>query len=177
MKGKARQVKVSSTAASSTSKLLLMKERDYSYTQFNKLDSEEVINIYGVITDATFPYKSKDGRYICHVKLIDQSYELTHSELSLLIISKDFDQMPIINRIGDILRVHRCERHEGKSKLIANMNYRSSWCLFISDAEDQPLEPKFLLPQGQKYTLYTSYSFNGQSYTLGAKSKEYLDEI
>ena len=93
--------------------------------------------------DATFPYKSK-LKYVCHVRIIDQSYERTKQVTNVIIFGKEFDQMPIINWYGDILRVHWAERQEGKDQLIVNLCYRSSWCLFIIDPIEQPLEPKFL---------------------------------
>jgi len=45
----------------------------YEYVELNKasLTSADPVNFYGVITDATFPYKINSKRFICSIKVID----------------------------------------------------------------------------------------------------------
>jgi hypothetical protein len=35
------------------------------------VDSQEQFNFYGVIIDASYPYKTNQGKYICTAKVID----------------------------------------------------------------------------------------------------------
>lgn len=37
------------------------------------MTSSEAQHVYGVIIDATFPYKTNNERYICSLKIVDPS--------------------------------------------------------------------------------------------------------
>ena len=45
----------------------------YEYVELNKasLSSADPVNFYGVITDATFPYKVTSNRFICSLRVVD----------------------------------------------------------------------------------------------------------
>jgi hypothetical protein len=57
------------------------------------------------------------------------------------------------------------------------MFYRSSWSLFISDPKQQPLEPKEDPDSMEMFDVYTSFSFSGNSYSLGPDSKTHFDSL
>ena len=79
------------------------------------MTSAEPQHFYGVIIDATFPYKTKGGRYICSLKVVDPSLHVKNQKgtgdasdyATVVLYSKAFEDLPIIHRIGDIIRVHR----------------------------------------------------------------------
>lgn len=75
------------------------------------LTSAEPQHVYGVIIDATFPYKTANERYICSLKIVDQSLYKKSGDASdfatLVLYAKRFEDLPIITRLGDIIRVHR----------------------------------------------------------------------
>lgn len=51
-------------------------KRNYTYTELNKLEPGKIVNVYGVIIDATFPHKSmklNSDKYICTYKIVDPS--------------------------------------------------------------------------------------------------------
>jgi hypothetical protein len=86
----------------------------YEYTELSKTSVSSADNnnhFYGVIIDATFPYKVKQDRYICVLKVIDPTLNpSTKGQYAQVVIyAKRFEDLPIVHRIGDILRVHRAQ--------------------------------------------------------------------
>lgn len=49
--------------------------------------------------------------------------------------AKRFEDLPIIHRLGDIIRVHRAtlRLYNGQRQFNANVFYNSSWALFSTD--------------------------------------------
>ena len=79
----------------------------YNYHELNKapLSSADPVHFYGVITDATFPYKVHADRFICSLKVIDPTTKNNHCQV--VIYAKRFEDLPIVHRLGDVIRVHR----------------------------------------------------------------------
>jgi hypothetical protein len=79
------------------------------------LTSGQPQNLYGVIIDATFPYKVNKEKYICSLKVVDPSQHMKSQKgtgdasdyATLILYAKRFEDLPIISRVGDIIRVHR----------------------------------------------------------------------
>jgi hypothetical protein len=70
------------------------------------------VNFYAVIVDAQFPHKSnKTDRLICSVKIIDPSQASDKNGVvqhcTLVFFANKFEDLPISQRVGDIIRVHR----------------------------------------------------------------------
>jgi len=96
-----------------------VKGQRYNYTELAKvkLSEDERINFYGVIIDATFPYKVADGagdsKYIVSLKVIDPSLHSKGGKPSdndyatVVLFALKFEDLPIVGRVGDIIRVHR----------------------------------------------------------------------
>ena len=59
--------------------------------------------------DATFPYKVHADRFICSLKVIDPTLNSkTKSDYAQVVIyAKRFEDLPIVHRLGDVIRVHR----------------------------------------------------------------------
>lgn len=84
----------------------------YEYVELNKasLAASEPCHFYGVIVDATFPYKVKADRFICSIKVMDptlNSKQKTADYAQVVIYANRFEDLPIIHRLGDVIRIHR----------------------------------------------------------------------
>lgn len=97
------------------------------------LATNETHNVFGVVLDATFPYKNTGDKYICSMKIVDPSLHVRgvdksggktsgadlnatvqhkeeddHNEYATVIIyGLKFESLPITVKIGDIVRLHR----------------------------------------------------------------------
>ncbi len=68
-----------------------------------------------MIVDASFPYKTNKDKYICSLKLVDPSLHLKKEKgtgdgsdfASLILYGQKFEDLPIVTKVGDIIRVHR----------------------------------------------------------------------
>lgn len=112
------------------------------YTQLGDAvcNSEEQISFYGVIIDAGHPYKGPN-RYVCTLKVVDMTLhsqvESAKSQIKYGLVTffaKRMEDLPVVRKIGDVLRVHRAivKDHKGIRQFSVNMTYGSSWCLFHS---------------------------------------------
>ena len=94
-----------------------------------------------MIIDATFPYKTNQDRYICSLKIVDPSLYIKNQKgdgsdfATVVLYAKRFEDLPIITRLGDIIRVHRAtlRLYNGQRQFNANIFYNSSWALFPQD--------------------------------------------
>lgn len=107
----------------------------YSYHELAKapLASNEPVHFYGVVTDATFPYKVHADRFICSLKVTDPT--MKNQSCQVVIYAKRFEDLPIVHRLGDIIRVHRANIRMYKNVRQFNVNvyYKSSWALYSTD--------------------------------------------
>jgi hypothetical protein len=125
------------------------KGQKYEYTELKEvsLTSNDNHNVYGVVIDATFPYKINQERYVCSLKIIDPSLhykggKTTDNDYATVVIyGKRFEDLPIASRIGDIIRLHRATLRMFKSKRQFNVStqWQGSWALFA--AEDSAFAP------------------------------------
>ena len=83
----------------------------YEYVELSKasLATSEACNFYGVIVDATFPYK-REKFFVCSLKVIDPTLNPksgSQQYSNVVIYTQRFEDLPIVHRIGDIIRIHR----------------------------------------------------------------------
>lgn len=114
-----------------------MRKRDYAYTNMNKLKiGSEPVNVYGVILDATFPHKSfKSDKYVCTFKIADASSKSSDGvvdHISVVFFAKKFEDLPVSQSIGEIIRIHRATvgQYKDHMQLTVNICFNSSWALF-----------------------------------------------
>jgi Telomeric single stranded DNA binding POT1/CDC13 len=110
------------------------------------LTSADPQHVYGVVIDATFPYKTNQDRYICSLKIVDPSLYVKTQKgtgdasdfATLVLYAKRFEDLPIISKLGDIIRVHRAtlRLYNGQRQFNANIFYNSSWTMFSADGND-----------------------------------------
>jgi len=103
-----------------------------------EIGKEEPVSIYGVIVDAGHPYKGAK-RYICTLKIIDQtlcSRDESEEAVKFSLVTffaHRMEDLPVVRKIGDIIRVHRAIVKEFKNiKQFTVSLSHSSWCLFHS---------------------------------------------
>jgi Telomeric single stranded DNA binding POT1/CDC13 len=147
------------------------------------LTSNEYSNFYGVVIDATFPYKTNQERYICSLKIVDPSLYLKTQKgtgdasdyATLVLYAKRFEDLPIIHRIGDIIRIHRANLrlYNGQRQFNANVFYNSSWALFSTDKKSV-LEEIGGQDGGSELT---PFSYSGAHYTFEKSETPLLQNI
>jgi len=114
-------------------------EPKYNYVELSKasLASPDLCHFYGVIVDATFPYKVHADRFICSLKVIDPTLnEKTKNNFAQVIIyAKRFEDLPIIHRLGDVIRIHRANLriYNNTRQFNVNVYFKSSWALYSTD--------------------------------------------
>lgn len=120
------------------------KKRDYTYTELNKLKiGSAPVNVYGVVIDATFPHKSfKSDKFICTFKIADPSNKITQGTtdfISVVFFAKSFEDLPISQNVGEIIRIHRATvgSYKDRLQLTVNICFNSSWALFSSPTHDK----------------------------------------
>jgi hypothetical protein len=67
------------------------------------------------VIDASFPYKANKDKYVVSLKIVDPSLHLKKEKgtgdggdyATLILYATRFEDLPIVSRIGDIIRVHR----------------------------------------------------------------------
>lgn len=129
--------------------------KQYEYQTINEIQVDDKLhNFFGVVMDASFPHKSaKSGRYFCTLRLADPSQPLSAEGVvetcTLVLIANKFEELPITQRVGDIIRVHRATVSEylGFKQLTARVYFNSSWILFSPITQTKelgfvPLEQK-----------------------------------
>jgi hypothetical protein len=131
----ARAAKKSSTPSKSAPK---QKGQRYEYTELGKVSvtSSDTHHVYGVIVDATFPYKTNNEKFICSLKIVDAS--LNGKEFaSVVIYAKRFENLPIVHRLGDIIRLHRASlrMYKGHRQFNVSTHWNGSWALFSTDSK------------------------------------------
>ena len=141
----------------------------YDYQELNKvlLSSSEACHFYGVIVDATFPYKVHADRFICTLKVIDPTLypKGGKSECAQVVIyAKRFEDLPIVHRLGDIIRIHRANLRMYKNTRQFNVNvyYKSSWALYSTDK----MNPLHRTPSSD-----APYAFSGKKATQERQDK------
>jgi len=81
--------------------------------------TDDVYHFYAVVLDASFPHKSfKTDKFICQLKIADPESNFDREGnveyCSLMFFAKKFEDLPICQRVGDIIRVHRAYVQEYK---------------------------------------------------------------
>jgi hypothetical protein len=105
--------------------------------------------------------------------------------------AKRLEDLPVVRKIGDIVRVHRsvCKDYKGVKQFSVNLGYNSSWCLFhssdilrdkssgdqgddqySSSGSDEEMEAEGVDPnrsiEKSERKKYTPYKFSGKSYSF-----------
>ncbi|XP_028618415.1 protection of telomeres protein 1 isoform X1 [Grammomys surdaster] len=85
----------------------------YTYTPLNLLKEGTIANVYGVVKFFKPPYVSKGTDYCSVVTIVDQ----TNVKLTCMLFSGNYEALPIIYKVGDIVRFHRLKIQVYKNEL------------------------------------------------------------
>jgi hypothetical protein len=164
----------------------MSKKDEYKYSNLNTLSEKnnDPVHFYGTVVDASFPYKT-EKRSVVTCKVVDHSLAKkgqVHEKdwVTVVFYAKNFEDLPIIQRVGDIIRVHRAEfhYHNDRRQLNVNLFFRGSWCLFVGNDKDKPLEPKVVNEHNEaNFFSHTPYNFSGKSFTWGDEDVSILKNL
>uniref|UniRef100_A0A4X2K3Q3 Protection of telomeres protein 1 n=1 Tax=Vombatus ursinus TaxID=29139 RepID=A0A4X2K3Q3_VOMUR len=85
----------------------------YTYTPLNQLKHGSVVNVYGAVKFFKPPYRSRGTDYCSVVSIMDQS----NAKLTCMLFSVNLDTLPVIYKIGDIVRFHRLKIQQYKNEI------------------------------------------------------------
>jgi len=120
-------------------KVAKTKGQKYEYVELGKasLSQADPHHAYGVIVDATFPYKVNKKLYVCSLKIVDPSLHTGNKgEYATVVMYADrFEDLPIVLRLGDIIRLHRAtlRMYNNRRQFNVSMHWNGSWALFSTD--------------------------------------------
>jgi hypothetical protein len=165
----------------------MSKKDEYKYSTLASLNEKNTdpVHFYGTIVDASFPYKT-DKRSVVTCRVVDASLAKKGGAVqekdfvTVVFYAKNFEDLPIIQRIGDVIRVHRADFlfHNDRKQLNVNLFYRGSWCLFVGNEKDAPLEPKVVNENKEaNFFTHTPYNFSGKSFTWGDEDVSILKNL
>lgn len=115
------------------------------YTDLAKtaVSSTELYNLYGVVVDATSAHRNEKGGFKVIIKIIDQSMQGVSKDgkpqtdqsatpIFITMVANSPEQLPTFKRIGEIIRIHRCNisQYKNSKTFYANIAYGTSWVLF-----------------------------------------------
>lgn len=113
------------------------KKRSYTYKTLKECEIGDQVNFYAVVIDATFPHKSfKSSRYLVTLKIADLTSRMSNEGIvdftSIVFFANKFEDLPVCQKIGDVIRVHRATvgTYKDRKQLTANVCFNSSWALF-----------------------------------------------
>jgi hypothetical protein len=162
------------------------KKEEYKYSTLASLSDKTTddVHFYGTIVDSSFTYKT-EKRSIVTCKVVDSSLVKKGTVspkdwVTVVFYAKANEDLPIIQRIGDILRVHRAEfqHFNDQKQLNVNLFFKGSWCLFTGNEKDEPLEPKVVNEdKDPKFFSFTPYNFSGKSFTWGDEDSNHLKNL
>lgn len=115
---------------------------------------------------------------MCYLKVVDPSCNVQEDQDNFAIValqSRRFEDLPIIQRCGDIIRIHRAEYNykEDQHYFKLNMSYSSSWALFSADDEVAPE----VIREGDEDFTYKAYAFSGKQYNFDPQDQKLLRSI
>ena len=164
----------------------MSKKDEYKYSTLASLNDKNTddVHFYATVVDSSFPYQT-DKRTVVTAKVVDHSLTKkgTVSEkdwVTVVFYAKNFEDLPIIQRVGDVIRVHRAQfqHYNDRKQLNVNLFYKGSWCLFSGNEKDEPLEPKVVNEEKDpKFFSHTPYNFSGKSFTWGAEDENLLRNL
>ena len=113
------------------------KKRSYIYRPLDRCEIGEIVNFYAVVLDATFPHQShKSKKYLATFKVADMTSRMDKKGvadfITIVFFADKFDDLPVCQKVGDIIRVHRATvaTYQDRKQLTANVCFNSSWALF-----------------------------------------------
>ncbi|GAB1301201.1 Protection of telomeres protein 1 [Apodemus speciosus] len=124
----------------------------YTYTPLNLLKEGTVVNVCGVVKFFKPPYLSKGTDYCSVVTIVDQ----TNVKLTCMLFSRDYDALPSIYKVGDIVcfRGLKIQAYKNELQGISKFGFAS---LTFDGTSGAPVVLR---------TLSQSFSFTAQDHSM-----------
>lgn len=131
-------------------------------------------NIFAVIIELSPPtFSQKEGHYHTRLKIIDQSFNFTHTSLQpslkihkyviLEIYTSSPETVPTITGIGDVIRLYSVRfTVKSNGELVANIDDQCEWRIFPAGPSSKPPLVSFNTPPHKKTNL--SLTISEQNY-------------
>lgn len=142
------------------------------YSKLSDLLTKEQdrVNVYAIVLDSSAPYYIREiEKYLCVMKLIDESVNPKSREskgkippfINLTCFSRNKDELPMITKMGSIIRIHRGDtRKFNKSyQLNCDVGIKAAWIMFDPSESIKPT------------------AFTGRSYTFVEEDKRRMKEL
>ena len=123
--------------------------------------------------DASYPHRAQFGksdRFTCTLRIIDPDQYLSAESgvieaCTLVLFANKFEDLPISQRVGDIIRVHRAtvQEYRGAKHFTASVNYNAAWALFSPCPKDKQVLLGFVEEEGGKE--FKPMQHYGKNYT------------
>eukprot|EP00349_Pseudokeronopsis_sp_Brazil_P004637 CAMPEP_0202971470 /NCGR_PEP_ID=MMETSP1396-20130829/27743_1 /ASSEMBLY_ACC=CAM_ASM_000872 /TAXON_ID= /ORGANISM="Pseudokeronopsis sp., Strain Brazil" /LENGTH=165 /DNA_ID=CAMNT_0049700903 /DNA_START=164 /DNA_END=661 /DNA_ORIENTATION=+ len=99
---------------------------------------------------------------------------------SLVIFAKKFEDLPLSQRIGDIIRVHRATvgQYNKVKQFTANMFFNSSWAIFSPAPRAAELPQEEEKKGGKAVEMeYQPFSFSGKQFTFKKEEQKTIKAL
>ena len=118
---------------------LKKKEIVHQVYQYSKLseclqnENNTIFNFLAVVVAANYPHIAKSERFVCTMRIIDPYQPLSKDGVfetcTLVLFANRFEDLPISQRVGDIIRVHRVSvsEYKGVKQFTARVYFNSAW--------------------------------------------------
>ena len=131
---------------------------------------EETLNFYAIILDASYPHLASNGRYTCTLKIAEPEaieHDVLTNNYTLVMFANKFEDLPVSQRVGEIIRVHRATVSEYKDikHFVARVNFNSAWALFSPSPRIAVEEKKLGLVEDAEPREYRPIAFFGKNYS------------
>ncbi len=180
------------------------KRGEYKYTKLkdcNQDGEQDLFHFYAVVLDASFPHKSyKSDRFICSLKITDPDQPMNKDGVvehcTLMMFARKFEDLPIIQRVGEIIRVHRAhvQTYKNVKQFTCNVFFNSSWALFspltakdrLKKVDDQVTQaPNAILKEAKANLVkgptdpreFQPFAFLGKQFSFEASEKKTITNI
>lgn len=127
--------------------------------------------------DASFPHKTFGGKsdhYVCTLKIADPEQDISDDGVietcTVVFFASKFEELPICQKIGQIIRVHRATvtEYNGVKLFTSRLYYNSSWALFNSENTKRSSKKEEVLGYVEPEAgirEYEPFRFFGKSYS------------
>lgn len=124
----------------------------YEYTKIDQLQMGTEANVYGIVTCFTEPRRTRGTDMVMTLTLVD-TFPVT-TELKLVLFRPTIEQLPSIQRVGDIMRCHRLKIQKFERNLQGVLTKGFS-CFVVDGRMKSKIEPRMpLTNEGKRPILH-----------------------
>ena len=104
----------------------------------------------------------------------------------VVIYASKTEDLPVVSRLGDVLRIHRANMKyiKGVKQFHVNVHDYSAWCLFSTIAENSAITHEGIKEKSEEEKLeldlrnkFKPYKFSGKHYSFDPQERPRLEEL